>query len=387
MSNSIKVRPNIIVLHLDGVRNDRLHISPELMEISKEGTFFDNIIASSPYTIASVQSILTGMTGSKNGVDGYYNVNNLKSNVKTLTEYLKNEGYSTSGDIVNESVLNPRGFDTINVHDEFNDDLIDRHKEAIDISSKSSKNFFLYLQYSGLHAGMVKNIFRKYDDFSDDFFNNPERNCKIYDEYLLESGQYASRIYRHLINKNLDKNTIILVYSDHGMSLGEKKGERAYGVYVYDYTVKTFLFMIHKNVFPRKKLNNLVKMIDIMPTILDILNIPLDPNFLSVQGDNLKPLIRKKWNFWPMNYSTKVSKYAYIETGGLHGPWPSPKTHNVKAIRDIRWKLIHNEEPNTWELYDLKTDSNEKNNIFGEKKDIEHRLMHAKGNFEDTFLE
>ena len=49
--------------------------------------------------------------------------------------------------------------------------------------------------------------------------------------------------------------------------------------------------------------------------------------------------------------------------------------------------LIYNEEPNSWELYELKNDAKEANNLFGTKKSIESRLMHAKGSFEDSFLD
>ena len=38
--------------------------------------------------------------------------------------------------------------------------------------------------------------------------------------------------------------SLILIISDHGISLGEKIGERAYGAFCYDYTIKTFGILI-----------------------------------------------------------------------------------------------------------------------------------------------
>ena len=48
------------------------------------------------------------------------------------------------------------------------------------------------------------------------------------------------------------KNSIILVTSDHGISVGEKFGERAYGAFCYDYTIKTFAY--YSNCYKESKL-------------------------------------------------------------------------------------------------------------------------------------
>ena len=57
-------------------------------------------------------------------------------------------------------------------------------------------------------------------------------------------------------------------------------------------------------------------------------------------------------------------KPSFIETGGLYGPWPSPKKHNVFAIRFNQKKLIFNDTPETWEFYDLVDDPNEEKNLY-----------------------
>ena len=36
---------------------------------------------------------------------------------------------------------------------------------------------------------------------------------------------------------------------------------------------------------------------------------------------------------------------VFIETGGLYGPWPSPKKHNVFCIKSNNKKLIYNDIP------------------------------------------
>jgi hypothetical protein len=66
---------------------------------------------------------------------------------------------------------------------------------------------------------------------------------------------------------------------------------------------------------------------------------------------------------------------AYIETANpLHSNVP-PKSPNTKAVRTPKWKLIFNEYNNTKELYDLKNDPNEENNLIGQNLEIEEILF------------
>ena len=65
---------NVILILLDGSRIDMLDQVPGLSSMQNDGTFFNNCIVSSPYTIASVHSLFTGMYGLRNGVNSYYNM-------------------------------------------------------------------------------------------------------------------------------------------------------------------------------------------------------------------------------------------------------------------------------------------------------------------------
>ncbi len=69
-------KKNILMICLDGARVDMVNQSDRLKEIFSNGLFFNQCIVSSPYTIASINSIMTGMYGYKNGVDAYNNIPN-----------------------------------------------------------------------------------------------------------------------------------------------------------------------------------------------------------------------------------------------------------------------------------------------------------------------
>ena len=152
--------------------------------------------------------------------------------------------------------------------------------------------------------------------------------------------------------------------SDHGISVGERFGERAYGAFCYDYTIKTFAYFIYPGINPIE-ITQQVRTIDFMPTILDYLKIEQDKNYENPDGESLLLL---------MNRKLLKEKIAYSETGNPLNDKKPPKEPNTKSVRTSKWKLIINEYNNTQELYDLENDPDEKNNVTGKYIDIEKAL-------------
>ena len=118
------MKPNIIFVLLDGSRWDRINHSPEFCEIMREGTFMNNVTTSIPYTIGSVNVLLSGLYGKENGIDAYYKMFRLKDSVKILPEILQEGGYFTACDLLSEKIISKRGFDIHQFHDEYNLSLI-----------------------------------------------------------------------------------------------------------------------------------------------------------------------------------------------------------------------------------------------------------------------
>ena len=124
------------------------------------------------------------------------------------------------------------------------------------------------------------------------------------------------------------------------------------------------MFIIKKG-FPKGlEIGHLVRSIDILPTILEILNLKEKSGYKKIQGKSFLPLI----------YGKNEERIAYSETGGLGGPTPSPEKHNVRSVRTNKWKLIYNETSKKKELYNLENDPREKNNLTGNSQDIEDSL-------------
>lgn len=362
-----KNRPNIVMVTMDMVRVDRMDVAPVFTELRKRGALFSEVIAYAPYTIAAMHAIHSGMYGTKTGVDAYYKALNFDNdNCPTLAEYLSEEGYFTKADLMAKVTLPHKGFQEVLVHDEHKDDLLHRHSQLVADAVSKNRAFFLYLHYSNIHTRIVSEVIRKFGDFDEEYFSNLDKNLKRYDGYVKMAGEYLQGLLSCMDGLSLFKNTLFVVITDHGCGIGEKPGEKAYGIYTYDYTLKTFAFFIYKDIIPAGiEVKTAVRSIDIMPTILDMLKIKAKKGHKPIDGKSLLPLMMGK---------EEADREAYSETGGLDGPHPSTHSPNVKCIRTKEWKLIYNTTTKTKELYNLIKDEKETKNLTGQFPGVERML-------------
>jgi arylsulfatase A-like enzyme len=163
---------------------------------------------------------------------------------------------------------------------------------------------------------------------------------------------------------DLIKNSIIIIFSDHGTSVGERIGERAYGAFCYDYTIKSFVNYISSEL-PNQKIDQQIRHVDVMPSILEHLGIKMDQNFSKIDGISFLPLIRGE---------EMKEKMAYTETANPLRESKPPKIPNTSSIRTSNWKLIFNEYNGTKELYNLKEDPDEKENLIDTGLEIQEQL-------------
>ncbi|MDX2415777.1 MAG: sulfatase [Bacteroidales bacterium] len=179
----------------------------------------------------------------------------------------------------------------------------------------------------------------------------------------------VGRVLDYLEESGLDKNTLVVYTSDQGFYLGEHGwfDKR----FMYEESMRTPLLMkfpVSMNI--HGDINALVQNIDYAPTFLDLAGLPI-PEDMS--GQSMLPLIndsklKGKWR--------DALYYHYYEY---------PNEHAVKrhyGIRTDRYKLIHfYYDIDTWELYDLRLDPSEMNNLIKDPEysdliiDLKERLM------------
>ena len=363
------LKKNLILICIDGGRVDRAKNSSIIQNFRKENSiFFSQSITYAPYTNSALHALISGAYGNRTGCNSYWHSREFNHNkFKTIVDYLHENNYYTCADVPTNLIMPKQNYDEYYVSDESSIDLKTHHYELLCKMKKlvdSKQKIFLHLHYSGIHEGIRDTVLKFFTNYSKEFFENRKQNEERYDALFTDAEKYLEYIHEKLDELNLWENSIIIVFSDHGMSLGEKFGERAYGALCYESTINTF-YSYFSSDLKHKEITSQVRSVDFMPTILEHLGIELDTNFEPLDGVSLFPLI---------NDQNPKENFAYTETGNPLDSKIPPKKPNTKSIRTSEWKLIVNEYNDTKELYDLKNDPLEENNLINTGLEIESIL-------------
>jgi arylsulfatase A-like enzyme len=192
---------------------------------------------------------------------------------------------------------------------------------------------------------------------------NLEHLVKNYYRVLLSVDENVGRVLDLLDSEGLAENTVVIYTSDNGFFLGE------HGLFdkrlMYEASIRVPLLVQ----FPRRveggrvDSSHLVLNIDVAPTLLELAGVPV-PSWMH--GRSLVPLLRGETPPW-----RDAFLYEYYEYPAEHC------VRKNRGIRTDRWKLIHFwEQPEEWELYDLRADPDETRNLasVGEYAEVRNRL-------------
>ncbi len=188
----------------------------------------------------------------------------------------------------------------------------------------------------------------------------------------------VGRLLDYLEKEGLSENTMIIYTSDQGFYLGEHGWYDKRFMYEESFSMPLAIRYPNK-IIPGSTTKKLVMNLDLAPTILDYAGVEIPED---MQGISLRPLTEnnKSNDIW-----RKAVYYHYYEYP--HG-WH--KVHAHRGVRTDRYKLIHFYDINEWELYDLKKDPSEVNNIYNNtdyskiKKDLKEELLRLRKQYKDT---
>jgi arylsulfatase A-like enzyme len=374
-------KKNFLLISLDTVRADVAYSGKfkSIEKLRKQGATFLNTISSSPLTPVSHATVLTGLQPYNHGIRHLFK-EQLNKKVKTLGQVVKAAGYKTAA-IVSCPGMNKwygfcKGFDHY-------DDEIPRLADGSDplktvdvkkrgtalkraelvvsratewIDENKDKDFFLFLHFFDAHWP----------------YKVPEKHGgdNIYENAIAYADHYLGRFLEHLEELGLLDTTTILCFSDHGEDLaglypndkgGRKLGhpeESGHGCLLYDQTQKTLLMIVDKDVKPGITIKSQVRLVDVFPTILEILKIKMPADISD--GVSLLPFLKNKFYHELVGYSeTFYPEEQNAATGGKF-----PKSKKLKALRvDNKYKIIFHLESDRVEIYDLIKDPNEQNNL------------------------
>jgi len=352
---------NVLLVTLDTTRADRIGSygyekgeTPNLDYLAANGVRFANAYCQVPLTLPSHCSLMTGTYPIFHLVrdNGFYY---LESDYVTLAEVLKDKGFKTAAFVSSFTVDSRFGIDQ--GFDVYDDKILENQvmknfaseREADEafnafsgwMGKNFNQKFFCWLHFFDPHS--------PYDPPSPFKEKYSER---LYDGEIAYMDSCVGKTIDLLREKNLLDSTLIILAGDHGEALGEKN-EQDHGLYVYDVTMRIPLIFHLPNSLPQGLvIEPRVRLIDIMPTICDILNIP--PGDV-VQGTSLLPFIKKR---------KKEDLPSYIET---YMPREYYGWSELIGLIDGDWKYIHAPKP---ELYNIKSDPIEENNVFGQESNV-----------------
>ena len=277
-----------------------------------------------------------------------------------IYEILKKNGYQTAAFVGSFTVDSRFGLDQ---GFEFYDDTF--HQEEI------LKGFLSERRAEDVHRSFSQWID---DNAKDKFFcwlhfydphlpyNPPspfkeEHPGRPYDGEIAYMDHYLGETLETLKENNILEKTLIVVVGDHGEALGERR-EMDHGLFIYDNTLKVpFLLHCPKHLPAGVVVDSRVNLIDVMPTILDMIKVSPGK---AIQGQSCLDVVKGKRGKVPPFY---FETYFPLENFG----W-SPLT----GLIDGEWKLIQAPKP---ELYNLKADPEENQNVFQKEARISRRML------------
>jgi arylsulfatase A-like enzyme len=404
-------RPNIILINVDdmgwrdvGFMGSGYYETPHIDQLAKRGMIFSSAYAAAANCAPSRACLMTGQWTPRHGIYTVDNSDRGKSadrklipvrNITTLTdqifilpEILQQNGYITC--IAGKWHLSDdplkRGFDvniggshagnpgsyyppytnvpslTASSPDYNLTDLITDKTLDFIASSGNEKPFFLYYAPYAVHTPIqaVKNLLGKYNSKQE--WNG--QNNAAYATMIENLDTQVGRLIDLLDKSGKMENTFILFTSDNGGVFGitSQHPLRAGKGSPYEGGIREPMFAVWKGKIASETRSDVpVTHIDLFPTILQVAGIK-PPSGKKFDGVSILPLLtgKAKIKERPLYWHFPV----YLEGGNRECQDTVFRTRPGSSIRLGEWKLIQYFENNNIELYNLKRDTGEKNNLY-----------------------
>lgn len=350
---------NLLVVTFDTTRADHIGCygnhgirTPTMDQLAREGWLFANAATPVPATLPGHSSLMTGLYPFNHGARANGSFQLEPRNV-TLAEILSDHGFRT-GAAISAYVLDStygldQGFEV------YHDDLTrgikhspnmfrERPAELTNepvfawLREHADEQFFFWVHYFDPHA-----VYLAPEPFRSEYAQNP------YNGEIAYTDAQLGKLLGLLSELGVRDKTLVVVTSDHGEGLGEH-GEMTHSLLIYDPTMHVPM-IIHAGgaLGGGKVIDRQVNLVDVMPTILDLLGIdmPSELDGLSL----LQP-------------GPEGPRACYIETLSsktLHGWAP------LLGVRRDDYKFILAPRP---EVYDLRKDPKELVNLYYSHPDV-----------------
>ncbi|HBA73110.1 MAG: hypothetical protein A2X82_18055 [Geobacteraceae bacterium GWC2_55_20] len=380
------------------------NVTPTIDAIAKDGFNFTNAISTASWTVPASMTWFTGVYPSEHRLTNKFAVfnppsNNILSNLKklspnlvTLAEILKQNGYATGGFTGNAGVNGffgyDQGFDTYFYEKGKFGSMGVSIPKALDwLKENKNKKFFMFLHGYDIHGqGIPEGGFdyrfvepgydKRYTGSKEEQEALREEGLEkgrttlrdedvrfwraIYDEKIQRTDAKFKKFLDELEKMGLMDRTIFVLTSDHGTEFHEHK-RFDHGFSLYDELIHVPLIIKLPKRTDGKIIRDQVSSIDVMPTILDLLDVNVqEKTRKQLRGTSLSPAFKGQ----------SAAKDVFSET--------DYRLYTFKRSIQTRegWKFIYTMESKTGELYNLKSDPGETKNLVDVERKIAYELEH-----------
>ena len=164
----------------------------------------------------------------------------------------------------------------------------------------------------------------------------------LYDAEILYTDYYLGQLFADLDKRGLMSKTIIILVADHGEEFYEH-GKRMHAHSLYNELLQV-PFILYHPLLPPARITGQAALIDVLPTILDLLGISYTPSFMPFQGASLTSLLQRRSQERPI-----ISELSL----------------DVVALQEERYKLIYNIPEQRRMLFDREADPSEQEDLAG----------------------
>lgn len=351
------VPPNVIVVLVDTLRKDhvgaygyRRDTTPNIDALARDAVLFAEAVPQSSWTKPSVASLMTSTYPNVHGAQD--NPDIMREGLPTLAGVLQSAGYETHMLSTNVNVLPMWGFgrDAFRFVDvdakqwEKTDDttLVNR---AIDtLAFVQGRPWFLYVHAMGPHdpynppTEYARRFLPKKLNADPDTARREETIAR-YDAEIAYTDAHLGRLFDAMKAQNQYDDALIVLLSDHGEEFWEHGGQY-HGTTLYEELLDVpLLIKLPGNQFAGTKVDSLVELVDVAPTVLAALGLNAEPGF---EGRSLLPLTKGAQLDARVGYASLVHNRL-----------------SLRAAKDNQFKFIHDLVADERELFDLAADPRE----------------------------
>lgn len=379
-----RLHTNVVLISVDTLRADHLGIygysrpvSPNIDRLAADGRVFESAYAVYPRTGPSVASLLTGAFPLR--VHDW----RIPSATGTLAEVLAAHGYTTTAAVDNANLSKrngySQGFDTFRETWQENDQEIGRTRLISDTAiaefrrlQGADKPFFMWLHYVNPHGPYTPPPEHAKPFFGDPHFDAsvlvPKTGVKLgpdgyvagerrlatylanYDGEVSFADSEIGRVLTAFGEHPAFSDTLVVITADHGESFGEWGFYFQHGPGLNQANLRVPLIFYQRGAIAKARITVPVLLIDVMPTILDWVNIKLPDAATSPLGG--ESLVR-------LTESTPESPHPYLffASSEYWGVRSRDLQLNIRAKDRAQLPLAPRQ------LFDLRRDPDQQHNL------------------------